>query len=863
MDQAAFRALLNAPRPVSTDASAAKTSKAASAEAGSGKPAKQKAAAAAFKPRSTTKQADAAASYRDRASERRHQDADVEAELYSKLDYESSKFVGGDLAHTHLVKGLDFALLAKLRADEEGQEESSLDRALDLALPPTGEGASNAAPVPAASSAAVSRASVWARGVVAAALSARPLAMHSEKEPGAVTTRRGHLDIDVHADTAAAFWRAAAASSASRAAASPADGRWAPGRTTFVFRLTAFHPPLGLNSVSSAAPSLSGAGDGVALAAKALDVFDSDDAVPTMVIRSADDAPPAEPGLVYRLDPTVFTKISDSVHYLRTGKRVVRKQVQKEVPGTCSEELELVSAAPSPPPPAIASDGSSTGAGARGSSSQPLAAQIGATASSASADAKSTEEDEDDIFGGVGKYIPPAPVPAPVGAPGAIYAAIDAGAAAMDVAGPDIGPALPPSFAAMDDGVVGPYPADADVGPALPPLYPYHAHAHAQESAARIGPQPAPQTDSGEQSELDVVGPYPATDAQHAHEGVTGAYPGAWDGAQAEGIGGSSWSETEDGLGLAGRTEEDALAEWDAVEGAGDDTAAEKARKAREDDYRLYVEGPEDGARPSASSSTGAPQAQPAVRRVQGGIAGVGSVAGGEEEGDEAEDEELFGPTGSYLDTARAEIAALKGLGAGKAAVARGVSTSRAGSGGFSVLIADDDMAGVVTGSYTTDAFAEKHASGAAGARSAGSKEKAGGQAAAMASIARLKAGRTGKSDVDALRQGRFDALGEGGSDRGAQHGQRVGMGAVKSTWNARRFGEDEEEGGGGKGGQDGRKRARMETAKLDSDLVAINRIMEQRKAQGGSAGFEAVLAKGGSMPGEKKKRAGYKGDDD
>ena len=33
----------------------------------------------------------------------------------NKLSYEESKFLGGDIAHTHLVKGLDFALLQKVR----------------------------------------------------------------------------------------------------------------------------------------------------------------------------------------------------------------------------------------------------------------------------------------------------------------------------------------------------------------------------------------------------------------------------------------------------------------------------------------------------------------------------------------------------------------------------------------------------------------------------------------------------------------------------------------------------------------------------------------------------------------------------
>ena len=31
------------------------------------------------------------------------------------VSYEDSKYLGGDVAHTHLVKGLDFALLQKVR----------------------------------------------------------------------------------------------------------------------------------------------------------------------------------------------------------------------------------------------------------------------------------------------------------------------------------------------------------------------------------------------------------------------------------------------------------------------------------------------------------------------------------------------------------------------------------------------------------------------------------------------------------------------------------------------------------------------------------------------------------------------------
>ena len=58
--------------------------------------------------------------YRDRAAERRRGDAAVydDAALIdnSRFTVEESKHLGGDLAHTHLVKGLDFQLLRKVRA---------------------------------------------------------------------------------------------------------------------------------------------------------------------------------------------------------------------------------------------------------------------------------------------------------------------------------------------------------------------------------------------------------------------------------------------------------------------------------------------------------------------------------------------------------------------------------------------------------------------------------------------------------------------------------------------------------------------------------------------------------------------------
>ncbi|KAI9249400.1 RED-like protein N-terminal region-domain-containing protein [Phascolomyces articulosus] len=89
--------------------------------------------------------------YRDRAAERRNNEQQEELsteELLQKttreqdetLDakqlYEQSKYLGGDVDHTHLVKGLDYSLLEKVRNDigtklADAKSEAALDNALD------------------------------------------------------------------------------------------------------------------------------------------------------------------------------------------------------------------------------------------------------------------------------------------------------------------------------------------------------------------------------------------------------------------------------------------------------------------------------------------------------------------------------------------------------------------------------------------------------------------------------------------------------------------------------------------------------------------------------------------------------------
>jgi RED-like protein N-terminal region len=64
--------------------------------------------------------------YRDRAQERRtgeNPDYDGEIEKMVEVDAEKSKYLGGDLKHTHLVRGLDYALLLKVKEETRRKEE--------------------------------------------------------------------------------------------------------------------------------------------------------------------------------------------------------------------------------------------------------------------------------------------------------------------------------------------------------------------------------------------------------------------------------------------------------------------------------------------------------------------------------------------------------------------------------------------------------------------------------------------------------------------------------------------------------------------------------------------------------------------
>merc|ERR1719238_615196 len=68
------------------------------------------------------KQSSDGVQYRDRADERRqgkeeYKTVEEEFEKQAELSVEDSKYLGGDFQHTHMVKGLDFALLKKVRTE--------------------------------------------------------------------------------------------------------------------------------------------------------------------------------------------------------------------------------------------------------------------------------------------------------------------------------------------------------------------------------------------------------------------------------------------------------------------------------------------------------------------------------------------------------------------------------------------------------------------------------------------------------------------------------------------------------------------------------------------------------------------------
>ena len=148
MDADAFRNLLSSAKtsfPRGSDGSGGGGGGNDRAGAGAGA-AGEKKARSKWVPRVVKKSSSSTATsggliYRDRAAERRAGGLDTttaegvdDAESLAALDYTQSKFLGGDLSHTHLVRGVDFTLLDKMRRAAETTAEADLEEKLMAAL---------------------------------------------------------------------------------------------------------------------------------------------------------------------------------------------------------------------------------------------------------------------------------------------------------------------------------------------------------------------------------------------------------------------------------------------------------------------------------------------------------------------------------------------------------------------------------------------------------------------------------------------------------------------------------------------------------------------------------------------------------
>ena len=46
---------------------------------------------------------------------------------FESMDYDTSKYLGGDVKHTHMVKGLDFILLNRVRESLDKQKDEDME----------------------------------------------------------------------------------------------------------------------------------------------------------------------------------------------------------------------------------------------------------------------------------------------------------------------------------------------------------------------------------------------------------------------------------------------------------------------------------------------------------------------------------------------------------------------------------------------------------------------------------------------------------------------------------------------------------------------------------------------------------------
>ena len=482
MDQDYFRRLVSAPVVRPAPAVSGGNAKGDADAAASGEKKKRD-----YRPKPKPKQKgkDAAdehvpsASYRDRAAERRTtRDGEDDETMVKNIDYTRSKFLGGDLAHTHLVKGLDFALLQKIRSEMEEGESAAVDAELESVMvgkvsAKAKTAGAAAAAVASSSSApeAVSFTTAFGAQVFRAAMAAEKILRESTPD---AAKRRSMPSLDAEFVAHAAHGNVG-------------GSRFAPGRTTFEVTL-----PSSGSAASSAADS---------------------DAVPTLIVRSKEDVPPCPPALADFLDPELLDQLRNAL--IHNDKR--RKP----------------SAAPAPSSSSAAAIVASTGAISGPSASRfvPAATAAKTTAVTKSSPVRGSDNDDDDIFSGAGRYdTVAASAPSSTKTGGDSSALLDSFDSIPQEAGGFLRPHQIDVDAALDDSS-----SMRAEGPLPPPRRAVRFSGDRDDGADRGGAAAAAYgSDSGavtapypdERDAAAVTAPYPGDVTAPYPGGVTAPYPG-------------------------------------------------------------------------------------------------------------------------------------------------------------------------------------------------------------------------------------------------------------------------------------------------------------------------------------------------
>lgn len=349
MENSAFRSLINSAQQTYVEH---KTVASGASERGSGEDAQTK--RKRRRPRHdsdrTDKQdKDEGPTYRDLAAERRAREAESGTSEAAELnvDIERSKFLGGDAEHTHLVKGLDFSLLNKIKRETERERQDARAHSADAAST-TAQLSSSSGKAPAL---AAPRASKFAQSVLSAALADHSTALFAAaaqsgsaaKQPGA-SSSSSTKELSFREQMRRTLVHGG--SSVSSAAA-----RYAPGRLTFTVDLRTNADDAGYSEH------------------------------PRVTLRPAAECPDTDPGVFDALPAALLEAVSEVAVAVRQGGDAMRKLRRQRR----RRERELAEEA------AVAE-----------------AAKQAAVQQPASASGKGDEDEggdeDDDVFGDVGEY---------------------------------------------------------------------------------------------------------------------------------------------------------------------------------------------------------------------------------------------------------------------------------------------------------------------------------------------------------------------------------------------------------------------------------------------------------------------------